>query len=150
MYPKVVGLIDAMNNFVLSESNAAWRPDIFKLSSETIVEIFRDCELKCPTYTSVVSYDDYFGNNVILENIRDKIVFEWTHNRRAFRVLKRQNRVEYQPGEKAYEAKRIKEALPEILQAQIAGNKIVFHLDVAEQFFGIRFTTRLFESHRSI
>ena len=144
MFEKVNALIDEMQKFELNKNNETWYPDIFKLSSETIIEIYKDCDIEVPSYVSVVSYADYFGNNVIIEQIRQKINFEWEHNKNAFRILKKQNLLEYIAGERAYEAIRIKESLPEKLRAKTSGAKVIMQLDEAQKFFGITFRKGLF------
>lgn len=35
--------------------------------------------------------------------------------------------------------KRVKDALPEFLEAKISGNRLIMRLDKAEEFFGIKF-----------
>lgn len=65
-------------------------------------------------------------------------------NRKAFKVLRKQNRLEYVAGEKAYEAVNICQALPEELIPKQSGAKVVLKLDSAEKFFGIHFKNRLF------
>lgn len=144
MYPKVMDLIHQMDAFVLNESNENWQPDIFNLSSKTILEIYQDCATQPPEYVRELSYFDYFGYNSLAQNIKEKICFEWTHNRKAFRVLRKQNALEYIAGEHAYEATRICDSLPEVLRAKRSGTKVVLRLDESEKFFGIHFKNSLF------
>ncbi len=144
MLSKVADLITEMENYTPNEGNDEWKPDIFLLSSSTILEIYNDCELECPPYINLSKYSNYFGFNDIVENIRDKIIFEWNHNRAAFKVLKKQNLLEYTAGEKNYEAKRICDSMPEILRPRCSGTKVIVQLDEAQKFFGIQFKKRLF------
>ena len=144
MFEKVSNLINDMSDFVINETNEGWIPDIFQLSSNTIIEIYNECNVDLPSYVMPLEYSDYFGYNDIVENIRDKIIFEWTHNKAAFKVLKKQNLLEYTAGEKKYEATRICDSMPEILQARCSGTKVVLQLDEAQKFFGIQFKKGLF------
>jgi len=144
MFIKVNGLVDNINSFVLDEKNEDWKPDIFNISSNTIIEIYHDCGLEIPSFITTLKYEDYFGHNVIVEKIRNKIIFEWIHNKKAFKVLKKQNLLEYTAGERAYEAIRICDSLPEILQPRTSGLKVVVKLDEAQKFFGINFKKGLF------
>ncbi len=144
MFVKVSNLIEDMHNFVLDETNEGWKPDVFLLSSETIIEIYKDCNIAPPSFVTLVNYSDYFGHNDIAESIRDKIRFEWEHNRSAFKILKKQNLLEYTAGEHKYEADRIKEAMPEKLLAKCSGTKVVIQLDEAQKFFGVHFKKGLF------
>lgn len=144
MYSKVTELLEQMNVYEVNEAEERWEPDIFAISSNTILEIYRDCDLQAPEHVTETKYEDYFGENVIIESVREKIIFEWTHNRSAFKVLKKQNRLEYTAGERAYEATKIQESLPEKLRAKCSGNKVVMLLDAANEFFGIQFKNKLF------
>ena len=144
MLTKVDELIEEMNNFELNEENEKWQPDIFALSSQTILEIYQDCEIEIPSFVSLVDYTDYFGYNVIVENIKEKITMEWMHNRQAFKIMKKQNVLEYVAGERTYEAARVADSIPEILRPKTSGNKVIMQLDEAEKFFGIHFKKGIF------
>lgn len=105
---------------------------------------FSGFDIQIPPYVTEVSYADYFGHNSLTQSVKEKIIFEWAHNRKAFKVLRKQNRLEYVAGEKAYEAVNICQALPEELIPKQSGAKVVLKLDSAEKFFGIHFKNRLF------
>ena len=86
-----------------------------------------------------------FGfNNNIVKKVKEKILFEYEHNRKAFIVKKKTNTLEYIAGEKKYEADRICNDLPEFLEARTSGVKVIMKLDKAEDFFGIKFQRSLF------
>lgn len=144
IYPQIVEMLNDMENYVFDESSSIWEPDIFNLSSKVIISIYEDCKIQIPPYVIEVSYADYFGHNSLTQSIKEKIIFEWAHNRKAFKVLRKQNRLEYVAGEKAYEAVNICQALPEELIPKQSGAKVVLKLDSAEKFFGIHFKNRLF------
>lgn len=144
IYPKIVEMLNDMENYVFDESSSIWEPDIFNLSSKVIISIYEDCKIQIPPYVTEVSYADYFGHNSLTQSVKEKIIFEWAHNRKAFKVLRKQNRLEYVAGEKAYEAVNICQALPEELIPKQSGAKVVLKLDSAEKFFGIHFKNRLF------
>ncbi len=130
------------------KSGEEWKPDIFRISSKIIVDIYKEYMGEVPEYIREVSYEDYFGyTNNIYNKIKEKIIFEWEHNRKAFIINKKSNTLEYIAGERAYEADKICNALPEILQAKKSGIKVVMLLDKAEEFFGIHFKSRLFWKH---
>lgn len=144
IYPKIVEMLNDMENYVFDESSSIWEQDIFNLSSKVIISIYEDCKIQIPPYVTEVSYADYFGHNSLTQSVKEKIIFEWAHNRKAFKVLRKQNRLEYVAGEKAYEAVNICQALPEELIPKQSGAKVVLKLDSAEKFFGIHFKNRLF------
>lgn len=136
--PKVNTMQEKMMNLAGDEA-MAYHPDLFKLSSETIVEIINDADIQIPEYIYPVAYKDYFETNAMIERAKDLITREWLHNRNAFHVLKKQNRLEYTAGEYAYQAAALYDSLPEFLHAFQSGTKVVMDLDAAEEFFGIRF-----------
>lgn len=121
------------------EEASAYHPDLFLFSSQTIMEIINDAGVQIPPYIYEVAYKDYFETNAMIERAKDLIAREWLHNRNAFRILKKQNRIEYTAGEYSYQAASLYDSLPEILHAFTAGTKVVMDLDAAEEFFGIRF-----------
>ena len=142
--PEFLNMIDKMENYDPT-GGEEWQPDIFALSSKIILEIYSEYMDEVPDYIRIVTYEDYFGytNNVVNE-IREKIIFEWQHNKRAFVVNKKTKTVEYIAGERSFEADKICNALPEFLQAKKSGTKVVMKLKEAEEFFGIKFKGRLF------
>jgi len=144
MMPRMHQLIEKMQDYDPSKGEE-WQPDIFAISSQVIFEIFSEYMDEVPSYVREVTYEDYFGytNNVVNE-IREKIIFEWQHNRKAFVVNKKTKTVEYIAGERSFEADKICNALPEFLQAKKSGTKVVMKLKEAEEFFGLKFKARLF------
>lgn len=139
--PKVKLMEEKMASLIGEEAKA-YHPDLFQLSSETLIEIITDTGIKLPEYIYPVAYRDYFGTNAMIERAKDLVAREWMHNRNAFRILKKQNQLEYTAGEYAYQATALKESLPEHLRAFTSGLKVVMDLDAAEQFFGISFRRR--------
>lgn len=140
MIPAVQAMIMKMNTYIATEhDDESWNPDIFSLSSNTIAEIFHDFEISLPDYFAPLTYDDYFLNNTMQRKIRDKIRFEWAHNRKAFHSNRSRNILEYTAGEHGYEATYIRNALPEELQSKTSGTKVIMLLDQAEKFFDLRF-----------
>jgi hypothetical protein len=142
MIPLVSGMLEDMALYDIGGipvNGEAWQPDIFHLSSKIICYIFEENNIEIPDYISEVTYEDYFGKTAIVENIREKMIFEWEHNRQAFRILRKTNCLEYNAGEHAYEATRIVDALPEDICAKKSGTKVIMNLEKAEAFTGIQF-----------
>lgn len=143
MLPLVNETLEKMATYIPDGDNE-WQPDPFLLSSTVINDIYRDYMEDIPTYVSVVTYEDYFGfNNNIVKKVKEKILFEYEHNKNAFIVKKKTNTLEYIAGEKKYEADRICNDLPEFLEARTSGVKVIMKLDKAEEFFGVKFKRRL-------
>lgn len=143
MYPAVQTMIKEMEEYSSSDGN--WIPDIFEVSSKIIIEIMNDCSIEIPTYIRSLSFEDYFGNKSLSSRVYKKIKNEWVHNKAAFHINRKQNKLEYQPGEKKFEAEWVKNELPAELRAECYGTKVVMELDKAETFFEIKFKKTIFE-----
>ncbi len=143
MYPAVLKLISEMDHS--DEQHYDWIPDVFKLSSEIIIDIIQDNGIELPSYISAKCYDDYFGNKALGTRVYKKIREEWIHNKSAFHIARRQNKLTYQPGEKKFEAEWVRNELPVELRAECYGAKVVMELDKAEEFFELKFRKSIFE-----
>lgn len=140
MLPHVENMMARMKNFNV-EADADWQPDTFKISSEVLLDLFRESETEPPEYVKTLAYEDYFGYNIICENMRRQIVDDWHHNPEAFDIQENRNILEYNAGERAYEATRVCDMLPEVLEAKRLGTKVVMKLGEARKFFSISFQT---------
>lgn len=138
-------MIDRVNDLLeLIKSDKAedenWHPDLFKVSSETICEIVSETCGTTPKYMRKVTFEDYFGvDTAMTRDIKAEIITNYQHNKRAFVIDRKRNKLVYTPGEKQYEARRYADALPEFLEAKVQNNYILMELDKAEEFFGIKF-----------
>ena len=68
MLPKVNAMMERMKNGTEEKF-----PDIFKISSETIVEIYRDCMETIPGYVKELTFSDYYGDKVVGHSAIEKI-----------------------------------------------------------------------------
>lgn len=144
MIDKVNDLLDLILADTLETEG--WHPDLFKLSSETICEIVSESYGIIPEYMRQVTFEDYFGvDTAMTRDIKAEIISTYQHNRKAFAIDRKRNKLVYTPGEKSYEAKRIADALPEFLEAKVQYNYILMELDKAESFFGIKFKEGLLD-----
>ena len=138
MIEKVNELLASMEEDKMEDEN--WHPELFKMSSETICDVVAEVSGELPDYMRVVTFEDYFGiDTAMTRDIKAEIVSNYQHNKKAFVVDRRRNKLVYTPGEKSYEAKRFADALPEFLEAKVQNNYILMELDKAEEFFGIKF-----------
>lgn len=142
MLPAVSDLIAKME---AHDNNDEWVPDIFDMSSRTIIEIFNDCNIPLPEFIRKLTYNDYFGSAAIGSRVYNRVRRDWKYNSKAFKVSRKQNKLEYQPGEKAYEAVWVYNELPTELRAECSGVKVIMELDKAIEFFGITFRKSIFE-----
>ncbi len=139
---RVKELIELMNADKSEEQE--WHPDLFKVSSEVINEIIGEYS-DVPDYMKNVSFEDYFGIKTdMIKDIKETILTDYEHNKKAFTIDKKRNTLKYTPGERNYEAKRVCDALPEMLEAKVTQMSVIMRLDRAEEFFGISFKKGLF------
>lgn len=70
----------------------------------------------------------------------------WKNENQQFSIDKKTNKLKYTVLEtfNMYELKYINEELPPKLNSKVASRTLTMDLDVAEEFFGIRFKRRLF------
>ncbi len=137
--------IDSLENAMKTEDD--YFPDIFKLSSETICEIFNECEESIPDYVSVLSFSDYFGDRAVSRNAIEKIKNAWKNEPKQFKIDKKANKLIYSCGENGnvYALKYIYDELPPSLNAQLNATSLAMDLDEAVELFGETFRKRLFD-----
>lgn len=140
--PKIKETLSLMESDYPESSK--WHPDLLKISSEVIIDIVKNYATIQP-YILSLSFEDYFGDDTIIrKEIKEKILTDYEHNKKAFNINRKKNELVYTAGERAYEARRIYDALPEFLEAKVVSNMILMPLDKAELFFGIKFKKGLF------
>ncbi len=141
MFVKVEEMADCMKG-----NDQEYFPDIFKASSETICEIIKELDIEVPEYVRELSYGDYFGEKVVGKNAINKLVNAWKTEPQQFKIDRKANKITYVVPENfnMYELKYINEELPPKLNSKVASRTLTMDLDVAEEFFGIRFKKKLF------
>ncbi len=140
MLPKVNAMMERMKNGTEEKF-----PDIFKISSETIVEIYHECMDDIPEYIKVLSFSDYYGDKVVGHSAIEKIQNAWENERSSFKINRKENKVVYTyPENSTYELKYIIDELPPQLDAKKGGKTLSMDLKEAEKFFGIKFKKGLF------
>ncbi len=137
--PEINNIINKMCERIITDEQYQWQPDVLALSSDIIHEILNDCGISIPEYFPNVTYQDFFGSEIIGEDAKNIIIRDWEHNPNLFKRNPKRNELVYNAGEQKYEAERIREWLPEILEAKISASKIIMKLDKAEEYFGIKF-----------
>ncbi|MBQ8317600.1 MAG: phospholipase D family protein [Lachnospiraceae bacterium] len=139
--PKIDSMVEEMK-----AGNDEYFPDIFKISSNVLIEIFGEfVHDKLPSYVEVLSYSDYFGEKVVGRNAINKILNAWENERKQFTVDKKKNKLvyTYPEGSNTYELRYICDELPPKLNASVASRCLVMDLDVAREFFEVRFKRRM-------
>jgi len=133
-----------VNNMKMGDDN--YFPDIFEVSSKTLTKIIEETVGEIPSYVSVLTYSDYFGDKNIGRNAINKILNAWHNEPKQFEINRKKNTLIYSYPEngRTYELKYIRDELPPALNAQLLSKCIVMDLEEAEKFFEIEFRKRLF------
>ncbi len=141
MLPKVNEMMDRMKDGTEEQF-----PDIFKASSETILEIYKDCFDTIPEYIKTLTFSDYYGDKVVGHNAIQKILNAWKNEKGSFNVKRKDNILAYTYPENAsvYELKYIADELPPQLNAKRVGKTLTMDLKEAEKFFGVKFKKGFF------
>ena len=116
-------------------------PDILKVSSEVLYEIFSAHESKLPSYIRKLSLEDYFSEKVTGKYAIQVIKTAWSSNPKSFEVDERAGTVRYDAGVN-WDADRLMKELPENLCAKRSRDSVIMELDEAREFFGIDFRKR--------
>ena len=131
----------------MKQGNVDYLPDIFTVSSEILVGIVTEYAPEAmPDYFEVLSYSDYFGEKVVGRNAIAKIINAWENEKKQFTIDKKKNKLiyTYPDGANTYGLKYICDELPPKLNAKVASRSLVMDLDVASEFFGIKFKKSIF------
>ena len=121
-------------------------PDIFRESSETLVNIISESiEGDLPEYIRILTYDDYFGTQEIGREARKKIITAWESEPDSFKVYKRKNKLVYTFAENAYyDIKYLTDELPPNLNCQLSSRTLTMDYNEAKDFFKRTFRRGLF------
>ncbi len=134
MLERIPELLESMK-----DDDAESAPDILKMSSEVIYEIFESfSDIAIPEYIRKLSLKDYFDERNTGSNVIRTIKTAWNNNRSQFEVDSRRNLLKYNAGQ-TYDASRIVKELPETLEPKASRELVIMKLDTAKEFFGIEF-----------
>lgn len=142
MLPKITEMVENMK-----VGNVNYLPDIFEISSATLVEIVSEyASESMPEYFDVLTYSDYFGEKVVGRNAIAKILNAWENEKKQFTIDKKKNKLvyTYPDGANIYELRYICDELPPKLNAKVASRSLVMDLNVASEYFGVHFRKGLF------
>lgn len=117
-----------LNNMEYGES-----PDIFKLSSEAILEVIREHLGEVPSYMYPLTKIDYFGELSKGYNALNELKKEFVHNQEAITIDRKRGIVEIMY-ENNYDARRIYNELPKSMNPDVRGKKLIVGLEQTEKF----------------
>jgi hypothetical protein len=117
-----------------------YSPDILKISSEVLYEIFKEHQAFLPDYIRPLKWNDYFGDKIVGRTAMEKIITAWNTQRNNFEIRKKDNLLSYTiPDTSAHEIGYIVNELPSSLNAKKLGSTLNMDLDAAKEVFGINF-----------
>ena len=124
-----------------------WIPDIFKLSSNILLDIMTEYGTKIPNEFQVFTWFDYMGDAVIGEKAAGIIRDEFVHNSGIFTANESKNELEidfscYDDHESKKKLRILHDELPADAECKIVGTKAVLKLDAAEKHTKLTFKTK--------
>lgn len=140
MLPKVQDMADSMK-----EADTHYFPDIFKISSDTIIEIIKEVHTnELPEYIVPLTWNSYFGAKTIAKNAIEKITIAYQSEPKQFKVDKKNDKLIYSipEGAGSYQLQYIADELPPRLNCEVASRTLTMNLKEAKEFFGINFKRR--------
>ena len=141
----MLGKIPDMMDQLKDDNPESECPDILKVSSEVLYEIFSAHESELPSYIRKLSLEDYFSEKVTGKYAIQVIKTAWASNPNSFEVDERAGTVRYDAGVN-WDADRLMKELPENLCAKRSRDSVIMELDEAREFFGIDFRRKSFLS----
>ena len=141
----MLGKIPDMMDQLKDDNPESECPDILKVSSEVLYEIFSAHESELPSYIRKLSLEDYFSEKVTGKYAIQVIKTAWASNPDSFEVDERAGTVRYDAGVN-WDADRLMKELPENLCAKRSRDSVIMELDEAREFFGIDFRRKSFLS----
>ena len=141
----MLGKIPDMMDQLKDDNPESECPDILKVSSEVLYEIFLAHESELPSYIRKLSLEDYFSEKVTGKYAIQVIKTAWASNPDSFEVDERAGTVRYDAGVN-WDADRLMKELPENLCAKRSRDSVIMELDEAREFFGIDFRRKSFLS----
>ncbi len=143
MLERIPELLESMK-----DDDAESAPDILKLSSEVIYEIFESfSDIEIPEYIRKLNLKDYFDERNTGSNVIQIIRTAWENNKSQFVIDSKTNRIKYNTGN-IYDAMRIVKELPETLEPKASRELVIMKLDEAKEFFGVEFKKGILDRFR--
>lgn len=152
MFEAVDNLIEEIKNHD-DENKDEWIPDIFEVSSNILIDIMHDFNIKVPCELHVFTWFDYMGDDVIGEKAADIIKDEYTHNPGIFFINSSKNELEidfsyYDDNESKKKLLILHDELPAYTECKIVGTKAVLKLNAIKKYTGINFKNKLFRRRK--
>lgn len=124
--------------------HAGWFPDIFRVSSKVIMDIFDDLNISIPSELHEFSWFDYMGDSAIGEKATNIIVDIYNYNRSIIKTNYQKNELEidfsfYDDKESKIKVNTLHDELPAELECKVIGSKVILKLDKTEELTNLKF-----------
>ena len=140
MMYKIKGVFDEIN----TNNPDTNIPDLYKISTEILIQLLDEYSIEKPSYVKVLTLNEFrFNDNTTEKNEKEKIIKNLKYNIEMFTYVKKDDVVEYIPGDKAYVAKNVADLLPD-LDADVSGFKVIFKRVIFEKYFNGKFKYDIF------
>ncbi len=138
---RMLPLVEELENQMKS-STEQFTPDIFKISSEVLMDIVLETShIDKPEYITVYTWEDYLGSKVTSKTASHLIRMAWEHSKSDFVINRRRNELVYTiPATgSVHELNYIVDELPAALNARRIQHTLVMDLDAAQKHFEMSF-----------
>lgn len=131
------------------ESEDEWIPDIFEISSNTLIHVMNDFNFPIPEELHTFTWFDYMGDAVIGEKATNIIKDEYIHNTGIFHINSKKNELEidfscYDDNDVKKKLRILHDELPADVECKVVGTKAVLKLDAIKKLCGINFKKKPF------
>ena len=140
MFPKATELKLKLKDIGTDDSKL----DIYRISSEVILEILKELNIEIPEEMKVVSWADYMGENTISANAIDEVRRLYRAEPERFTTIKTENilRIDFSDhNDRDKILHRLYDALPATAEKHQDGNTLSMRLDVMEDRCETKFKT---------
>ena len=141
MFPKAIEIRERLKDIDDTEESDL---DIYKTSSEVIIDILNEYSPCVPDEMRVFTWADYMGENTISANAIDEVGRLYKAEPSRFTVIRSQNilRIDFSDhNDRDKMIHRLYDALPATAERHLDGNTMSMRLDVMENRCGIKFKT---------
>lgn len=141
MISKMAGIYNTLEN---DTDSIKWQPDIYNLSSKTLLNIFKRCGIKPIKEFTILTWDDFMGDSVVSERALSELRSMNHLKPEIFQANAARNELIVNLGELANKidiAKRLKE-LPADMEMKECGDIISLNLKETEYYTGLNLCSK--------
>lgn len=142
MFPSVNELVEMLQRPISAFDDLSWVPDIFKISSNVLADMFMEYLGELPEGFRVLTWQDYMGVETRASKAIDLMIKDYMVMPEIFSIKKDKLYINYTNRTKNID--KIKEELPVEMEARIVNNMLILDLQAARKFTGLKFRKNIF------